>query len=53
VPDFTTAEYQASRTDEQLREVIIKGRGLMPPFGKQLNEQALDALVGKVRRFKP
>ena len=53
LPDFTSPEYQASRTDAQLREVIAKGRGLMPAFAKQLNEQALDALVAKVRRFKP
>ena len=53
LPDFTSAEYQASRTDAQLREVIANGKGLMPAFAKQLNEQALDALVGRVRRFKP
>lgn len=52
-PDFTSAEYQASRTDAQLRDVIEKGRGLMPAFGKQLNAQALDALVAKIRRYKP
>jgi mono/diheme cytochrome c family protein len=51
--DFTSAEFQASRTDAQLRAVIQNGKGLMPAFGKKLNEQALDALVGRVRRFKP
>jgi mono/diheme cytochrome c family protein len=51
LPDFTNSQFQAQRTDAQLLEVLRVGRGLMPPFGKQLNDQGLDALVVKVRRF--
>ena len=51
VPDFTLPDYQAQRTDEQLGEVIRNGRGLMPPFGKQVNEQGIAALVAHIRRF--
>jgi mono/diheme cytochrome c family protein len=51
VPDFTPTAFQAQRSDEQLAEVIRTGRGLMPPFGKQVNEQGISALVARVRRF--
>ena len=51
--DFTRAEFQASRTDEELAAVIVTGRGLMPEFGDQLPEQAVRALVGHIRRLGP
>ena len=51
VPDFTDSAFQAARTDVQLMQVLREGRGLMPPFGKQLNDHGLDALIAKVRRF--
>ena len=51
MPDFTDSEFQAQRSDAQLLQVLREGRGLMPPFGKQLNDQGLAALVDKVRRF--
>jgi len=51
MPDFTSADFQKQRTDAQLLAVIRDGRGMMPPFGKQLNEQGLSALVQHVRRF--
>lgn len=50
-PDMTTPEFQAQRTDAQLAQVIREGRGLMPPFGKQVNDQGIEALVAKVRRM--
>jgi cytochrome c553 len=53
MPDFTAKEFQAQRSDAQLRELIRNGRGLMPGFGKQLNDSGLDALVARVRRFAP
>jgi len=53
MPDFTDPQLQAQRTDAQLAEVIRAGRGMMPPFGKQVNEQGLEALVAKLRRFAP
>src|SRR5690242_9377749 len=53
IPDFTTAEWQASRSDEALGQTIMDGRGMMPPFGKQLNPQGVAALVRHIRRFAP
>lgn len=51
VPDFTQTAFQTQRSDAQLAEVIRNGRGLMPPFGKQVNDQGIAALVARVRRF--
>jgi mono/diheme cytochrome c family protein len=51
VPDFTLAAFQTQRSDEQLGEVIRTGRGLMPAFGKQVNEQGIAVLVARIRRF--
>ena len=51
IPDFTSDEWQASRSDEALGLVIREGRGMMPPFGKQINPQGVAALVRHVRRY--
>jgi mono/diheme cytochrome c family protein len=51
LPDFTVAEFQKQRTDEQLLQVMREGRGLMPAFGKQLNQQGLNALLAHVRAY--
>lgn len=51
LPDFTSAEFQKQRSDEQLLQAIREGRGMMPGFGKQLNEQGLSALVAHVRAY--
>lgn len=51
MPDFASAELQKQRTDAQLLEVINHGKGMMPAFGKQVNEQGLAALVQHIRKF--
>ncbi|HKU43321.1 MAG TPA: cytochrome c [Polyangiales bacterium] len=51
LPDFTSAEYQKQRSDQDLLSVIKDGKGMMPGFGKQLNEQGLSALLSHVRSF--
>jgi mono/diheme cytochrome c family protein len=51
VPDFTAREFQTKYGDAQLVQVIRDGCGLMPAFGKQINEQGLAALVARIRRF--
>ncbi len=52
VPDFTTAAWQASRTDEQLATSIAEGRGgFMPAFGDRLSPEGVQALVRHVRRL--
>jgi cytochrome c553 len=53
LPDFTVRAFQAQRSDAQLADVIRKGRGLMPPFGKQVNDQGIAALVSYIRKFAP
>jgi len=53
MPDFTSAEYQKQRSDAELVTVIQQGRGMMPAFGKQMNEQGVRALIGHIRRFAP
>jgi mono/diheme cytochrome c family protein len=52
VPDFTLAAWQSSRTDVQLSQTIHDGRGMMPAFGKQLNESGISALVGHIRGLR-
>ena len=49
VPDFTTAEFQKSRTDQALAQVIADGRGMMPSFSKQITAPGIAALVAHVR----
>lgn len=47
--DFSDAEWQKSKTDEQLTEGITNGVGtLMPPY-KQFSEQQVKALVTFIR----
>jgi mono/diheme cytochrome c family protein len=51
--NFVDAQFQASRTDEQLREAIVKGKGPMPPYGKLFDEPQLAQLVAHIRSFNP
>jgi mono/diheme cytochrome c family protein len=51
LPDFTSADFQKQRTDAQLIQAIREGRGMMPGFGKQVNDQGLAALVAHVRAY--
>ncbi len=51
VRDLSSAEVQAM-TDEQLYEVIAKGKGKMPGYEKSLGADKCKALVGFVRTLK-
>jgi cytochrome c oxidase cbb3-type subunit 3 len=52
-PNFTDAEWQASRTDAQLAESIKNGKGkIMPAWGKQLSDAQITELVQHVRSLK-
>jgi mono/diheme cytochrome c family protein len=51
LPDFTTAAFQHSRSDQQLAQVIRDGRGMMPAFGKRVNDQGIAVLVQYIRSF--
>lgn len=51
VADMTTGEWQQQRSDEQIRQVIVAGRGFMPAFGQQINPRGVAALVTHIRRM--
>ena len=51
--NFCDSAFQASRTDEQLKQVIQKGKGGMPAFGNLFPDADLQALVVKIRSFDP
>jgi mono/diheme cytochrome c family protein len=51
MPDFTSRDFQAQRKDADLAASIRNGKGMMPAFAKEVNDQGIDALVAKVRRF--
>src|SRR4051812_6186207 len=51
--NFCDAAFQASRSDEDLKQVIQKGKGAMPPFGNLFSPSDLQGLVHKIRSFVP
>lgn len=52
LPDMTAAAFQDARSDAQLGEIVEKGRGLMPPFGAELSQAGIAALVKHVRSLR-
>jgi mono/diheme cytochrome c family protein len=50
-PDFTDAEYQEGRTDEELTASIADGTGAMPAFKGQLSDDAIAAVVAYIREL--
>lgn len=50
-PDLTAPALQDARTDDQLAEVIRKGRGKMPAFG-QLPAGVVAGLVKRIRALR-
>jgi hypothetical protein len=54
VPNFTTAEWQASRSDHQIALIILEGRGaVMPPFRGTLSLEEAWAMARYLRTFAP
>ncbi|MDF3065564.1 MAG: exported protein of unknown function [Polyangiaceae bacterium] len=51
--NFADATFQASRTDAQLRDAVVNGKGQMPPFGKLFDEPQLTEIVAHIRSFNP
>lgn len=52
--DFTDAEFQAAKTDAKLMKTVTEGDEDMPPFGKKLSKEQIEALVkNDVRGFAP
>lgn len=53
--NFVDHAFQASRSDAQLRDAIVRGQGggAMPAFGAVMTEAELGRLVARVRSFDP
>jgi mono/diheme cytochrome c family protein len=49
--NFGDLEYMATRTDEQLSEVIRNGKGAMPKWGGILSDARIAGLVAHVREL--
>lgn len=47
---LASPEVQKS-TDDQMKELIVKGKGKMPAFGSKLSAEQVKQLVGVVRGF--
>ena len=51
--DLRDPEFQANRSDGQLREAIQAGKPpVMPPFAAELDDAQLDSLVGHIRTLR-
>jgi mono/diheme cytochrome c family protein len=52
-PDFTDSKWQASMTDQKIADTIKNGKPntMMMPFGNQLKDADIDALVRQIRSF--
>jgi len=48
-PDLTRAEWQAKVTDDEMAELIRKGKNKMPGFEAALPAQVIDGLVRRIR----
>jgi len=51
--NFCDHAFQASRSDQDLKIVIRKGKGAMPAFGDLFSDSDLTGLVQKIRSFDP
>src|SRR5258705_11252065 len=51
--NFCDAAFQASRSDGELKQAIVAGKGPMPPFGALFDDQQLTLLVPYIRGFNP
>jgi mono/diheme cytochrome c family protein len=49
MPDFSSASYHEQHSDEQIADVVVKGKGLMPAFGDQLTPAGIAAVIGHIR----
>lgn len=49
--NFHDTAYMKTRTDAQLSEIIHKGKGVMPAWGKVLTDQQIAAVLAHVRTF--
>ncbi len=52
-PDFTSADWQKSRTDKQIADTIKNGAGIMPGYKTSLSAAQVTQMVKYVRSFGP
>jgi len=50
--DLADPALQGARTDEDLANAIVRGKGRMPAFGNQLRPEAVPMLVRFVRSLR-
>lgn len=52
--NFCDHGFHAERTDDQLKRVVVEGKGTaMPAFGKAFDDAQLSAIVAHIRKFDP
>jgi len=51
--NFCDAAFQASRSDDDLKQAIRGGKGPMPPFAALFDDSQLTLLVAYIRGFNP
>jgi mono/diheme cytochrome c family protein len=51
--NFCDAAFQADRSDADLKNVILHGKGPMPPFAALFDDSQATLLVAYVRSFNP
>lgn len=51
--NFCDGSFQASRTDDELKDIIRHGKGTMPPFKALFDETQTTLLVSYIRGFDP
>jgi len=53
-PNFTDPKWQAATKDEEIRDVIKNGKKgtAMPPFGGQLKDEDISAVIAHIRSLK-
>ena len=51
LPNFKDVKWQQRRTDQQMIDVITKGKGTMPPWKDKLNEEQIKAMTALIRKF--
>ena len=51
IPNFKDTKWQQRRTDQQIIDVIAKGKGTMPPWKDKLTEEQIKVMTTYIRKF--
>lgn len=52
MPDFASAAFQDKRSDNDLYQIIDKGRNMMPAFGQEITRAGIEALIAHIRSLR-